>query len=75
MSTPKLARFRELPIGTRFRYVGSDTTWVILERHGRGLIAKWHGPDHDGTQEHCSFAYTEEECATIKVEVVVLPEE
>jgi len=67
---PKLARFVDLPLGTRFRYRCSKSTWVVLENHGRGLIAKWYGSDHQGTQEVCSFAYTEEECVNAMVEVV-----
>lgn len=38
-----LAKFRELPLGCRFSFQGSNTEWVILERHGLGLVVEWHG--------------------------------
>lgn len=68
-------RFQDLPLGTRFRYLGPkslvDSIWVVLERHGCGLIAKWEGVDGPvAGQSICSFAETEAECQTLRVAVV-----
>ena len=60
--------FRSLPLGTRFKYVNGTDVWVILERHGCGLIAKWDGVDGwVSGQSICSFADTQEECETTEV--------
>lgn len=42
-SVSATVKFQHLPLGARFRYVGNATVWVILERHGLGLVAKWEG--------------------------------
>jgi hypothetical protein len=68
---PLLKKFFELPKGTRFRYPGSKRTWVVLERHGCGLVAGYE--PHDGAlagQSICAFANSEEECRAMEVEVV-----
>ena len=45
--------------------------WVILERHGCGLVAKWEGIDGPTWgQAICSLTETEAECETIEVEVI-----
>ncbi len=67
--------FQSLPLGTRFRYLTiqglAGPTWVVLERHGCGLIAKWEGVDGPlAGQSICSFAETEEECQTMQVVVL-----
>lgn len=36
-------KIKDLPLGTRFRYVEGGKLWVLLERHGHGLIAEWAG--------------------------------
>ena len=38
-------KIKDLPLGTRFRLKegNQDRLWVLLERHGRGLIAEWAG--------------------------------
>jgi len=60
--------FQSLPLGTRFKYVNGTDVWVILERHGCGLIAKWDGVDGwVAGQSICSFADTPEECETTEV--------
>jgi hypothetical protein len=60
--------FKSLPLGTRFKYVGGADTWVLLERHGCGLIAKWDGVEGwVAGQALCSFADTPEECETAEV--------
>ena len=62
--------FGSLPLGTRFKYEGGTDVWVILERHGCGLIAKWGGVDGwVAGQSICSFADTPEECE--KTEVIL----
>jgi hypothetical protein len=65
-------KFCELPLGTRFRYIGGDTVWVALERHGRGRIA-YYQPYNGWVagQFICCFAATEEEAKTLEVEVIV----
>lgn len=72
---PRFVRkFFDLPLGTRFRYQGSDVVWVSLERHGCGKIAKWTDVDQSHVmQAICSVAESEEECRVIEVELVDLP--
>lgn len=73
-STAIVRKFFDLPLGTRFRYPGSKTVWVSLERHGCGKIAKWTDVDQwHVMQPICSVAESEEECRTIEVELVDLP--
>lgn len=41
-----LKKIKDLPLGTRFRYPGSTSLWVLLEHRGSfglGLIAEWTG--------------------------------
>ena len=45
MSEKRSRLFKTLPLGTRFKYVGGTDIWVVLERHGCGLVAKWGGND------------------------------
>lgn len=71
---PVVRRFRQLPLGTRFRYrdgAAGDSVFVILERHGCGLIAKWQGINGpvEGQQLSC-LAETEELCESAEVDVV-----
>ena len=62
--------FRDLPTGTRFRYPESSDVWVVLERHGCGLIAKWKGVDYPSELSAvCSFADSVGECETRSVVV------
>ena len=73
-TAPALLRkkFFDLPLGTRFRYIGGTDEWVILERHGRGKVAGYQ--PHDGWvagQSICSFADSEEECRALEVDVVL----
>ena len=74
VDVPRLVRkFFDLPLGTRFRYPGSKTVWVSLERHGCGKIAEWTDVDQwHVMQSICSVAESEEECRTIEVELVDL---
>lgn len=65
-------KFFDLPLGTRFRYVGGKEEWVVLERHGRGKVAGYQ--PHDGWvagQSIFSFADSEEECRALEVDVVL----
>jgi len=75
VDVPRLVRkFFDLPLGTRFNYPGSKTVWVSLERHGCGKIAEWKDVDQwHVMQAICSVAESEEECRTIEVELVDLP--
>jgi hypothetical protein len=72
---PRLVRkFFDLPLGTRFCYPGSKIVWVSLERHGCGKIAQWTDVDQwHAMQAICSMAESEEECRTVEVELVDLP--
>jgi hypothetical protein len=66
-------RFRDLPLGARIRNLSGGSVWVILQREGCGLVAKWEGIDGPiAGQSICSQAETEAECATVEVEVVDL---
>lgn len=38
-------KFIDLPLGTRFKFLTYNATWVVLETHGYGLAAKWKGLD------------------------------
>lgn len=47
--------------------------WVVLERHGEGLIAKWTGVDQPlNLQTICSFGDADY-CLNEEVELVDLP--
>lgn len=49
-------RFKDLPVGARFKYPDCDGIWVVVEPYGKGLIAKYEGIRMDGKrQEFCSF--------------------
>ena len=68
MSEKRRRLFKTLPLGARFKYVGGTDIWVVLERHGCGLVAKWGGNDGwVAGQAICAFAETEEECSTEEV--------
>jgi|APGre2960657404_1045060.scaffolds.fasta_scaffold234457_1 hypothetical protein len=75
VDVPRLVRlFLDLPLGARFRYLGSKTVWVSIARHGCGTVAKWEGPNASPVlQSICSAAETLEECETLEVELVDLP--
>ena len=70
----KVELFRNLPLGTRFRYPGQPEIWVVLDRLGHdycGLVIQWKGvdgPTHG--QSICSATDTPQECEQLKVEVV-----
>jgi hypothetical protein len=69
-----IKKFFELPLGTKFKYLGGKDVWVILERHGTGKVCK--AEPHDGWvagQQILSFADSEEECRQMEVEVVIPP--
>lgn len=64
-------KFVNLPLGTRFKFFGCDETWVILETHGCGLIARWQGFDGPvAGQSMCSA--TEVESRTNRLVVCVV---
>lgn len=68
---PIIKKFFELPLGTRFKYIGGKDVWVSLARHDVGTVARYE--PHDGYlagQSICAFADSEEECRTMEVEVV-----
>lgn len=71
LAPSKLQRFITLPLGTRFKYKNGDVIWVVLKRHGCGLIAEWRGNDGiANSQAICSFANTPDECQTEDVWVI-----
>jgi hypothetical protein len=66
--------YDSLPLGTRFRYIGGTDIWVKIENGGTGVIAKWDGPHSSRIlQSICSFAESEEERATLEVELAESP--
>lgn len=62
MNEPIKMKFRDAPIGARFRYPGLvDSIWVKLNSYpknsfddGKGLICQWNG-NVTGHQSHCHF--------------------
>ena len=61
-------KFRDLPLGARFKYKPSGDTWVVLERHACGLVAEWTVLDGwNAGQAICSAEDTPEHCATLIV--------
>ena len=69
--------FRDLPLGTRFRYITDDalgisqSVWVVLERHECGLVALWEGVNGPvAGQSLCSAAESEAECEALTVFIV-----
>lgn len=73
-SEPIIKRFRELPLGTRFKYLEGNQVWVILERYGDGKVAAWDGIDNGGRrlafQSLCSAAESNSDCEDLTVVVV-----
>jgi hypothetical protein len=60
--------FQDLPLGGRFKYKKGGDTWVVLEKHDHGFIAKWKGLDGAiAGQSICCFADTIEECKSADV--------
>lgn len=54
-------KFKDAPIGARFKYPESDRIWVKINSYpkgqfndGNGLICSWNG-NVKVIQEHCSF--------------------
>jgi hypothetical protein len=54
-------KFKDAPIGARFKYPESDKVWVKINSYkkgqfndGNGLICSWHG-NVKGHQSFCSF--------------------
>jgi hypothetical protein len=61
-------KFQELPLGTRFKYNPTGSTWVVLQRYGCGLIAEWNGPNGwNAGQSICSAEDSPERCADLTV--------
>jgi len=65
METVKM-KFKDAPIGARFRYPTQKTIWVKINSFpkgqfddGKGLIVEWNG-NVKGHQSHCCFS--DEEC-------------
>lgn len=60
---------RDLPLGARFSYQEyPNDVWVLLERHGCGLCARWQGTDGSPVmQPICSITETPEDMLTLKV--------
>lgn len=54
-------KFKDAPIGARFKYPNSDMIWVKINSYpkghfndGNGLICSWNG-NVEGHQSFCSF--------------------
>lgn len=49
-------KFKDAPIGARFKYPGSDRIWIKLNSYpnSEGLICSWNG-NIKGDQSFCSF--------------------
>lgn len=70
-SAPQIVKFRDLPLGARFKYVGGKDVWVVLERYGCGKVAGWKGNILQYTsQSICSAANSEAETEQLHVELV-----
>jgi hypothetical protein len=65
-----IKKVRNLSLGTRIRYIGHDTVWVVLDKTGCGLIAKWEGIyGLVSAQEIRSIVENEADMETLQVEV------
>ena len=42
METIKM-KFKDAPVGARFKYPDLKSTWVKINHSGDGLVAEWHG--------------------------------
>lgn len=64
-------KFRDLPLGTRFRYERGGEIYVVLDRCASGLVAEWRGADSNPAVQ---AIYTAEDspsrCAELTVFVV-----
>jgi hypothetical protein len=70
-------KFKDAPIGARFKYPESDTVWVKINSYpkgqfenGNGLICSWNG-NVEGHQMFCCFS-DEEEGINFDTEVVLV---
>lgn len=59
-------KFKDAPIGARFKYPNSDKVWVKINSYpkgqfhdGNGLIVEWNG-NVEGNQQFCSFVDEDE---------------
>ena len=48
-------KFKDAPIGARFKYPEDDTIWIKLSLSGRGLVCQWNG-NVKGNQSFCCFS-------------------
>jgi len=61
-------KFQDLPLGARFKYKPTGETWVVLERHERGLVAQWGGLNGwVAGQSICSAEDSPDRCAELIV--------
>ena len=61
-------RLQDLPLGTRFSYLHSEQVWVLLDKSGCGLIAKWGGVNGPvAGQSICSVCESEQACQVLTV--------
>lgn len=54
-------KFKDAPVGARFKYPNNEKTWVKINsfpkglfNEGNGLICEWNG-NIEGHQQYCSF--------------------
>lgn len=62
-------RFKDLPVGARFKYPDGDDVWIAVEMFGIGNIAKWNGLSDRMWQSRCCFV-DEEWSLESEVEVI-----
>lgn len=58
-------KFKDAPVGARFKYLSSESVWVKINSYpkgphnsGDGLICKWNG-NVQGVQSFCCFSDSE----------------
>lgn len=78
----KLMKFKDLPVGAKYKYVDEQDLGVWVKIHsypkgihddGRGLIVSWYGNNGEQYQDHCCFT-DEESGITYNTEVEVIPD-
>ena len=62
MGKKQTCRFRDLPLGARFRYQKGGPVWAIVDRSGCGRVVRWEGAGGASAGECvCSFMERDED--------------